>query len=198
MTPNSVTHVIDVALKEWAVVCDLMLSGDLSLLLRKGGIHESGGPGVFELEYPRFVLYPSFEHQRAEMLKPSFRDRNDPGHTESDSIDLRSAGEAVKVWQVPSRQAFNQLDDLHCWSAEHIDMRFNYKPERPLYLIAVRVYRLAKSKRIMRRPEYEGCKSWIVLHPEDVVDDHGYIPVMSDSVFKSVLDRVNQAFSDPV
>ncbi|RMH19949.1 MAG: DUF1802 family protein [Gammaproteobacteria bacterium] len=193
-----VTHVIDVALKEWAVVCDLMLSGDLCLLLRKGGIHESGGPGVFELEYPRFVLYPSFEHQRAEMLKPIYQDRIDPIYAKSDSIDLRAVGEAVKVWQVPSRWAFDQLDDMHCWSAAQIDMRFKYKPERPLYLIAVRVFRLAKSRRIIQRPEYVGCRSWINLHPEDVVDDAGSVPVLTDPTFQSVVARVDQVFSESI
>jgi hypothetical protein len=54
---------IGVGLKEWAIVCDLLLEGKLAIMLRKGGIHESGGPGVFELEYPRCALFRSWAHQ---------------------------------------------------------------------------------------------------------------------------------------
>src|SRR5690606_840280 len=53
---------LTVALKEWAVVCDLLLEGKCSLLLRKGGVHEDRGPGRFELEHERFTLYPAWEH----------------------------------------------------------------------------------------------------------------------------------------
>ena len=44
---------LDIALKEWAVVCNLLLEGRLAVLLRKGGIAETGGAGVFELEHTR-------------------------------------------------------------------------------------------------------------------------------------------------
>ncbi len=192
------TIVIDIALKEWAVVCDLMLSGELCLLLRKGGIHESGGPGVFELECPRFVLFPSHEHQRAEMLKPSYRDRIRPLQGEFDLIRIQAIAEAARVWQVPSRRTFDCLEDLHCWSSKQIDMRFNYKPERPLYLIAVRVFRLEQPVSVPLRPEYAGCRSWVALHPEDVVDDDGAVPVLDDSAFESVIARVDQVLSEPV
>ena len=42
-----------VALKEWASVCSALETGRQIILLRKGGIHESGGE--FEVENRQFV-----------------------------------------------------------------------------------------------------------------------------------------------
>lgn len=185
---------LDVALKEWAVVCDLLLSGRLALLLRKGGIHESGGPGVFALEYPRFALYRTWSHQRGEMLKSAYRDGAE-ARAEPATITLDGAGEAARIWRVPSRAAADRLDDLHCWSTAQIDMRFAYKPERPLYLMAVRAYRLNAARVIANRAEYAGCRSWVPLRPDDEVDDAGMSPAMSDAAFAALVSRVEEAMA---
>ena len=49
-----------IALKEWAVICDLLLAGEQAILLRKGGVHEGTGPGQFRLEHDRFALFPAW------------------------------------------------------------------------------------------------------------------------------------------
>ena len=189
------THpMLDTALKEWSIVCDLLLSGELALLLRKGGIHETGGPGVFELEHPRFLLFPSYVHQKPQMVKPNMRDRVEVLDEEPHEITFRGLGEAAKIWQVPSRLALDQLDALHCWSPAQIDMRFNYKPERPLYLVAVRAHRLAQPLTIQNHAEYSGCRSWVALRPGDAVDDSGATPVLDDHHFGQITSQVDQAF----
>ncbi len=186
---------LSVALKEWSIVCDLLLEGSLALLLRKGGIHETGGPGVFELEYPRFALFPSWTHQRPQMIKPPYRDRVEVFTEEPATITFRGLGTVDHIWQVPSREAFDQLEDLHCWTSEQIDMRFDYKPERPLYLMAVRAYRLVKPKTINNNFEYAGCRSWVHLHREDEVDDTNATPVLDDATFQSIVDRIARAMT---
>ena len=183
---------LDIALKEWSIVCDLMLGGRLALLLRKGGIHESGGPGVFELEHKRFVLYPSWEHQRPEMIKPEFSDRVELLE-EPKEIMFKGTGEVAKIWQIMNRERFDELEDLHCWLPAQIDMRFDYKPERPLYLIAVRVSRLREEKVVANHIDYGGCRSWVPLRSEDVVDDAGATPVLGDTAFGHVIARVDEA-----
>lgn len=183
---------LDVALKEWAIVCDLLLEGQLAILLRKGGIHESGGPGVFELEYMRFLLCPSWAHQQPEMIKPAWRPRVQV-MAEPEEITFQGVGQVARIWQVKSRQAFDSLDDLHCWTPPQVDMRFNYKPERPLYLMAVRASRLAAPRTIRNDMEYKGCRSWIPLKPADAVEDAGARPVLSDAAFDAILQRVDAA-----
>jgi len=186
---------LDVALKEWQIVCDLLLEGELAVLLRKGGIHETGGAGVFELEHPRFALFPAWLHQVPNRMKPTYRDRVERFRAEPSEVTLRGVGEARHIWQVPSRDAFDTLDDLHCWSRPQIDMRFNYKPERPLYLMAVRVHRLAEAKTVANRASYAGCKSWVPLAEGDAVDERGAAAAMPRAAFDDVVDRVNRAFA---
>ncbi len=184
---------LDIALKEWSVVCDLLKEGHLALLIRKGGIHESGGPGVFELEYPRFALFPSWAHQKPEMIKPQFRDRVEIKE-EPTQVPITGMGIVEKIWQIPSREAFDTLDDLHCWDKPQIDMRFDYKPQRPLYLMAVRGYTLKTSLTIPNHTQYAGCRSWVPLRSEHVLDETQAVPGMSDQAFEQVVKRVADVF----
>jgi len=181
---------LNVALKEWSIVCDLLAEGSLALLLRKGGIHEDQGAGIFTLEHDRFVLFPSYLHQKPRMIKPAYRDRVNVIE-EPAEITFTAMGQAAKIWEVPSREAFDQLDDLHCWTAEQIDMRFNYKPDNPLYLVAIRAAKLAEPKTVVNDWRYGGCKSWIPLNPGDEVDDTGATPALSDDAFDEILYRVD-------
>ncbi|MCG8512473.1 MAG: DUF1802 family protein, partial [Rhodospirillales bacterium] len=172
---------LDIALKEWAVVCDLLAQGKLAMLLRKGGIAEDDGPGRFRLEHNRFALYPAWEHQKPEMIKPSWvNGQVERYDREPDELTLQAWAEIGGIWQVPSREAFDELDDLHCWQREQIEMRFNYKPERSLYLLALRVHRLAEVKTIPSRQVYWGCRSWVPLVDEDQIDEGGATLAMRD------------------
>lgn len=181
---------IDVGLKEWASVCELMVEGRAALLLRKGGIHESGGPGVFELEHRRFVLFPSWLHQRPEGVKPALAGRVRVYGQEPGEVTLTGWGEVARVWRVPSRAAFDRLDDLHPWSPQQVDMRFGYKPERPLYLVAVRAWRLPSPRVIANHAEYAGCRSWVPLRPGDGVDESGSTPAIAPAAFEAMVERV--------
>lgn len=183
---------IDMALKEWAIVCDLLLEGSLAILLRKGGIHEMGGPGVFELEHPHFALFPSWAHQRPEMIKTVHRPRVKV-LDEPDEVPMAGVGHAVRIWQVPSREAFDTLDDLHPWTAAQVDMRFDYKPQNPLYVMAVRAFVLPEVKVVKNIPAYAGCKSWVPLSPADEVDDTRARPVLADDAFNRIVKRVDAA-----
>ena len=92
-----------------------------------------------------------------------------------------------------SRIAFDTLDDLHCWSGQYVDMRFDYKPDRPLYLIAVRAYRFAEPKVIDYHAAYAGCRSWVPLRPGDEVDEVGTQPAIDDGAFNAMVERINTA-----
>jgi hypothetical protein len=188
---------LDMALKEWAVVCELLASGELAILLRKGGIEESAGPGRFELKHDRFALFPAWEHQQPDRIKPVYRDRVHVFGEEPSELTLSAMGAVTPetIWEVPSRAAFDQLDDLHCWTKPQIDMRFDYKPERPLYLMAVRAYRLPEPKTIPNHPDYAGCKSWVPLEAGDRIETAGAEPALSDKRFQQILGRINRAFS---
>jgi len=185
---------IDVALKEWRMVCDLLVGGELCLLLRKGGIHEAEGPGEFHMTHDRFALYPTFDHQDAQMVKPAYRPRlaEEPDAAE---VTFRGWGETVRIWPVPSRRAFDRLDDLHPWDEPYVDMRFGYRPDRPLYLVAVRAYRLPEPRTIRYRAAFAGCRSWVPLAEHEVVDEAGSTPALGDASLRQVIQRIDHTFA---
>ena len=59
-----------VAFKEWAVTVRALAEGEQLLTLRKGGIREEDRKH-FELEHERFFLYPTFDHQRNNLVRQS-------------------------------------------------------------------------------------------------------------------------------
>src|SRR6267378_3088024 len=59
------------AFKEWAVSCDALGGGRQAMLFRKGGIKEKNHE--FKVEHPHFYLFPTYEHQDQESIKPEFR-----------------------------------------------------------------------------------------------------------------------------
>ena len=60
-------EICQMALKEWAVTVRALAQGTQVLLLRKGGIHETDKN--FRVIHPEFLLYPTYEHQREDLLK---------------------------------------------------------------------------------------------------------------------------------
>ncbi len=60
-----------IAFKEWAVTVRALAEGEQLLTLRKGGIREPDKH--FQLEHDRFFLYPTFDHQRTDLVRESHR-----------------------------------------------------------------------------------------------------------------------------
>jgi hypothetical protein len=152
---------LQIALKEWDVVCQAMGDGQQIILLRKGGIAEAAGG--FELEHSRFLFFPTFVHQNAGMLKPRWHEQVQPVAAEPTRVRLSLAGEITDIVKLQSREQMQRIDGSHIWSDALIDMRFNYRPWNPLYLLLVRVYQLASAVEVENTPAYAGCKSWVPL-----------------------------------
>ena len=188
---------LDIALKEWAVITDLLLGGRQAIVLRKGGIHEDEGPGRFRLAYSRFALFPAWEHQRVDWVKDRYQGMAEDFEREPKTLQIKGVAEvpAGYIWTIPSREAFDLLDDLHGWKKPQIDMRFDYKPDRPIYLIALRVYHLARPKTIAMNADYWGCKSWVDLRGDDRIDDTDITPAISDEDFDQIVKRIEGAMA---
>ncbi len=184
---------LQVALKEWAVVCRALEQGRQAVLLRKGGIHESAGE--FDLENRAFLLFPTYLHQSLTMLKPTEHAGFELRSTEPEQVSIRAAGEVTNIVRLQSRQQVDAIDDEHVWAAPLIDMRFNYRPDNPLYLLLVRVYRLEEPLALPNIPAYAGCKSWVPL--DQPVDLQAATPIHDDAAYDlrrtSILHRVNAA-----
>ena len=182
---------LQVGLKEWAVVCRALEQGRQTVLLRKGGIYEAAGE--FELENREFLLFPTYLHQNLKMLKPSEHAGFEPRSAEPEQVSISAAGVVTDILALKSRAQVDAIDDEHVWTPPLIDMRFNYRPENPLYLLLVRAYRLPQPATLANTPAYAGCKSWVPL--DQAVDVGDAQPVLDDAMYDarrgSIIDRVS-------
>ena len=177
---------LKVGLKEWAVVCAALGEGRQIILLRKGGIYESAGE--FEIEHRQFVLFPTYLHQNAEMVKESERGKLAAVKGEPERVEISLAGEITDIVPVVDRGRMDAIFDQHIWGPKLIDMRFHYRPENPLYLLLVRAYWLGEKVMIENTPGYAGCKSWVPL--EEGIDAGGAKMVLSDAEYEARREKV--------
>ena len=182
---------LKIALKEWAIVCRALEQGRQMVLLRKGGISEAGD-GEFRVEHREFLLFPTYLHQNRNMLKPDVHDTYRQMTAEPDEIVLSGAAEVTDIVRLSSRQQMDAIDDEHVWTESLIDMRFNYRPENPLYLLLVRAYRLSEPQTIVNTPAYAGCKSWVPL--DETINTWGGSASLDDESYdrrrRDILKRV--------
>ncbi|MDP9173604.1 MAG: DUF1802 family protein [Planctomycetota bacterium] len=189
---NSPAH-LDVALKEWQTVCAALESGRQIILLRKGGISET--EGKFEIEHGQFLLFPTFLHQNVEMLKSSEHAVFQPASAEPAELTISAWASITDIIKMPSRSVMDRLDAQHIWSSPLIDMRFNYRPDRPLYLLLIRAFRLHQPIKIANTPDYAGCKSWVPLDQPIATGDA--LPVLDDVKFEVLRQRVINLIAAP-
>ncbi len=182
---------LNMALKEWSIVCDAVLAGQQAILLRKGGIYEAAGE--FELEHSHFVLFPTVLHQNPESVKAAWRGAIKTVDREPAEITIRGWAEVFYIARVPDRRAFEHLDDLHLWDKPLIDMRFNYRPDYPLYIILLRAWRLPQAIKLALDPQYAGCKSWVPLR--EAIAVQGSEPVQADTDLAELKRRIVMAFN---
>lgn len=165
------------ALKEWASVVEALSSGRQILLLRKGGLAEARRGG-FALRHRQFLLFPTFEHQHRQWLKPQVVVKE----PNSGLVRISVLAEVSDFVENPSREGLRQLFEEHVWNEDFITMRSAYRPDLPLQLLVVRVARLATVWEIPDRPSYSGCKSWVYL--SDDIEVGNTTPVLSDIEFE--------------
>ena len=182
---------LGVGLKEWDSVCQALLQGRQIALLRKGGIHESGGE--FELEFRRFFLFPTFLHQDKEMLKPEHQDLFQYNGSEPKQIQLSAYADVTDIVRIQSPEQIAAIDACHIWTPRLIQSRLDYRPENPLYLLVVRTGRLAEPITIENHSSYAGCRSWVGLRKTINVKDAS--PVLDPPTHQSRRDEIMMKIS---
>jgi hypothetical protein len=177
------------AFKEWAVICRALAEGRQALILRKGGIAESGGE--FQVEHTRFWLYPTYVHQQRAGVKPEAADLLKQVEAERPALGtvrLTHFADVAGVYHVHNLTAALLLAHRHLWSEETVRARFAYK--RPgLYVLPVRVYRAAETFEVPETAHYAGCRSWVELDRE--LPTAGATPVLADETFRELVRSLN-------
>lgn len=179
------------ALKEWAVVLKALEEGKQAILLRKGGISEEGGE--FKPEHSEFFLYPTFEHENAQAIKPDWRPRIasiEKENKDPKRIHFRLYGIVDKVEKVTDWEICKKLIPFTVMSDEAIEKRFNYGDWQGVYVFLTRAYLMAVPSDLPIKSAYEGCKSWVPL--ETSMFTAGSIPVLPDSVWAYTQSKITK------
>ena len=158
--------VCQIALKEWAVTVKALDRGEQILLLRKGGIREEDRD--FRVTYPEFLLYPTFEHQKEELLKERYRQglREMLSQAQSqDTITFSHWARVDEVIELAEQERVDTLSSQYIWSEDYAQKRLRWKPRHPLSIMLLTLYRLEEPQAVPCLPAYGGCKSWVELSP---------------------------------
>lgn len=158
------------SLKEWAAVCRALDAGDQVLLLRKGGIGERRG---FEVVGTEFLLFPTFEHQHGDKIRPEHRRHFEDAMSSRPPegrlvIEHRARVRAALPLTEPGVHAdpeavFQRTAPFHIYNREHVAERLAYRPQAPLVAVVLEVRRLAAPLDLADERRYAGCRSWVDL-----------------------------------
>jgi hypothetical protein len=172
------------ALKEWAVVVHALLEGEQILDVRKGGLREDGRH--FAVQSTRLWLYPTAEHQKGDLLKDPYRHWLDlaPAAPVGEPIRLDGWADVVRVATITEQEQLEAIESKLVWTGDYAESRFSWKKRDPLWVLALRVHRLAEPITVPWRDEYGGCTSWVDL--DGLPDDPTALPsepALSDVAF---------------
>jgi hypothetical protein len=179
------------ALKEWAIAVEALTRGKTIVLLRKGGIGEAN----FQVQHRHVSLYPTYEHQKPQLLKPEYAAQVTPVESgwHPDTVTIQSCAEITDVLPVSKPEQIEALHPYHIWQEQMISDRLQWQPQRPLIVLLLRVYRLETPQTVPYEDSYGGCKSWInLIEPIPAYPVH---PVMSDTEYIAQVKEIKALIS---
>jgi hypothetical protein len=177
------------AFKEWAVVCEALALGQQAIILRKGGIDETGGE--FGVEHTRFWLYPTYTHQQNFGINAETRpllEQVELQRPPAGILRLSLWAELTGIYRLRDVLPALMLSHLHCWSDEAVRKRFEYRAPG-LNVLMVRVYRAPQVHDIEELPAYEGCRSWVTL--QTALPTEESTPILDDASYRVVQKQLD-------
>jgi len=193
------------ALKEWAVICHALLAGEQIVDVRKGGIREDARTDddgrtrrTFGLPAARCWLYPTAEHQRAELLKEPYRHWIDlaPAAPVGEPITIHGWAEIVEVATLTEPEHLTALDAKLIWTHDYAESRLRWRARDPLWVLVLRAHQLADPLVVPWDDEYGGCTSWVPLADLPSPDVLASQPALSDVAFEARLKGVRESLPD--
>jgi hypothetical protein len=201
-----------IAFKEWAVTVRALAEGEQLLTLRKGGIREENRH--FELEHDRFFLYPTFDHQRHDLVRESHRPELrraleegvwadgepplgaielDGGIPQPDRVRIRAWAEVAAHYTVTDFRCVDALSPFYVWTPDYAEKRLAWKRRHPLHVMLLRTYRIPRPVTVKVRDEYGGCRSWLELQRDLPFEG---TPVLADEEFERAAEAIAAIASD--
>ncbi|QDS35390.1 DUF1802 family protein [Brevibacillus brevis] len=171
------------SLKEWAVAVKALGEGEQIITIRKGGLYEE--TREFRLENNQFYLYPTYEHQKRDMVKADYQrllDATLEGWTmDKKTVTIEYFAEVTDDVELMDEAKLHALSPFHIWTDNFADVRLHWKKKQPLHILFVRMYRLEQPVEIPIDAAYQGCKSWHDLLVD--IPRAAFTPVLSNEEF---------------
>lgn len=180
------------ALKEWAVAVKALAKGEQVIILRKGGIHRSDK--AFRVVHPEFLLYPTYEHQKPELIKPAGHDDLQESLRQNDdlsTVELAYWCKVTEKFEISEQDVLDSIAPYHIWTSDYAGSRLRWRPKQPLTVALLRVYSIERPQSLAVLDEYGGCKSWVDLAQE--VSLGAMTPVLSDETYAEKARLVHEA-----
>ncbi len=195
-----------IAFKEWAVTVRALAEGEQLITLRKGGIRESDKR--FRVEHERFFLYPTFDHQRRDLVRASHIPELDraleegvwpegeapsealthDGHIpQPDRVRIRAWAELAGQFTITDPRCVDALSPFYVWSTDYAEKRLEWKRRHPLHVLLLRTYRIPRPVTVRVKDEYGGCRSWLDLQRDLPFEG---TPVLSDDEFERAAEEI--------
>jgi hypothetical protein len=209
-----------IAFKEWAVTVRALAEGEQLVTLRKGGIREP--EKHFELDHDRFFLYPTFDHQRNDLVRESHQpelrraleegvwpDGDPPPHAlaagsrngagggipQPDRVRIRAWAEVAGHFTIDDPRTVDALSPFYVWTSDYAEKRLAWKRRHPLHVLLLRTYRIPRPVTVKVREEYGGCTSWLELQRDLPFEG---TPVLSDDEFDRAAEEIEAIVSGGV
>ncbi|MEX0270534.1 DUF1802 family protein [Leptolyngbyaceae cyanobacterium UHCC 1019] len=166
------------------------------MLLRKGGIRETGGK--FRVEHETVWLYPTYEHQQLELLKPNYMAQVQPVESgwHPSQVRIGSWAKITDSVQIMQADAIARLLPFHIWNMQFVTERLKWKPTQPLQGLFLRVYTLPEPQIIPYIESYGSCKSWIDLQAAIALDEA--YPVLGETEYQQQVNAIRGAADESV
>jgi hypothetical protein len=184
------------ALKEWAVLARAMGRGEMIAMVRKGGIREQRAG--FSVRHDRFLLYPTYFHEKAAELQPRFIAALDEAAAERPTpgvIRIELVAQVAAVWRVGALESLRGIAHEHGLAWPAVESRFHYRGEPGVQVVAVRIARLAEPIELPEIRRYAGCVSWVELDTD--VDVAGARDVIERGELDDRLARLRDVLGAP-
>lgn len=183
-----------VALKEWAVAVEALRSGRKILIMRKGGIREE--TKHFQVESDSFYLFPTYEHQKKQWIKPNDQSELDKTlenwSVQDTEVTIRCYAELEEDILIDNQEQLDKLSAFHLWTDSFAEERLKWKRAQPLHVMLLRIYELTEPVRLPILADYNGCKSWIQLDSPEL-NGKERKAVLNDDDFQEAMSKIKSA-----
>ena len=154
-----------------------------------------------------FFLYPTFDHQRNDLVRESHHPElrraleegvwpeeeppprallQDGGIPQPDRVRIRAWAEVADHFTTDDPRIVDSLSPYHVWTQDYARKRLRWKRTHPLHVLLLKVHRIPRPVTVRVRDEHIGCHSWVEIDRDLPFEG---VPVMADDEFDRAAAR---------